>query len=156
MRFDNEVTLRVNSESIINWIFQQAVDSIERVVSAIVFEEHFSTVLMFFSMIYFRTKWVLNKIFLDYKNRLFEFNIHSRSSIIVVSKELPILTSLSLEGLKILPICIIVSALQENRTIWKSCVEVYIKISLIEKIKRNWKVLSKHCGSVYEYLSWDL
>ena len=63
MRFDNEVTLRVNSESIINWIFQQAVDSVERVVSAIVFEEHFSTVLMFFV----RTKWVLNKIFLDYK-----------------------------------------------------------------------------------------
>ena len=68
MRFDNEVTLRVNSESIINRIFQQVVDSVERVVSAIVFEEHFSTVLMFFfSMIYFRTKWVLNKIFLDYK-----------------------------------------------------------------------------------------
>ena len=63
MRFDNEVTLRVNSESIINWIFQQAVDSVERVVSAIVFQEHFSTVLMFFV----RTKWVLNKIFLDYK-----------------------------------------------------------------------------------------
>ena len=48
MRFDNEVTLRVNSESIINRIFQQVVDSVERVVSAIVFEEHFSTVLMFF------------------------------------------------------------------------------------------------------------